>query len=141
MKKKGRTMKKKSFTPYIIALVLFVSAIGFMTYSGLNSGAVYFLNVSEALASTDASLEKSMRLFGTVGSYEKNSSGDSVVFTLVDAEKPDFTMTVTYSGVIPDTFEHEAEVILEGNMASGTEFHAKTLMTKCPSKYEKENRT
>ncbi len=134
-------MKKKSFTPYIIAFALFVSAIGFMTYSGLNSGAVYFLNVSEALASSDTNIDKNMRLFGTVGSYEKSVSNDSVIFTLVDAEKPNLTMTVTYSGVIPDTFEHNAEVILEGSMSNSQEFHAKTLMTKCPSKYEKENRT
>jgi cytochrome c-type biogenesis protein CcmE len=46
---------------------------------------------------------------------------------------------VNYRGALPDTFEKGAEVIVEGRM-DGTAFTAKTLMTKCPSKYEKSNR-
>ncbi len=133
-------MKKKSFVPYIIALVLFVSSIGFMVYSGLNEGSVYFLNVSEALASPHEE-EGSIRLFGNVGSFTKNQSNNSVEFILIDAEMPSQTMTVVYTGVIPDTFETGAEVILEGTRNTVSSFEAKSLMTKCPSKYQKENRT
>jgi cytochrome c-type biogenesis protein CcmE len=45
---------------------------------------------------------------------------------------------VDYAGAVPDTFKPGAEVIVEGGMkpASGI-FKAGTLMTKCPSKYEK----
>ncbi len=133
-------MKKKSFVPYIVALVFFVGSIGFMIYSGLNEGSVYFLNVSEALAAP-VEEQNSMRLFGSVGNFEKNDSNSSVVFTLIDAEQPSQTLQVVYKGVIPDTFEHGAEVILEGTLVQGSQFEAKSLMTKCPSKYEKENRT
>ncbi len=133
-------MKKKSFVPYIVALVFFVGSIGFMVYSGLNEGSVYFLNVSEALAAP-VEEQNSMRLFGSVGKFEKNASNTSVVFTLIDAEQPSQTLQVVYNGVIPDTFEHGAEVILEGTLTQGSQFEAKSLMTKCPSKYEKENRT
>ncbi len=129
-------MKKKSFMPYICALCLFTSAVGFMIYSGIKEGSVYFLNVSEALA---AQPQGSMRLFGTVGEFDR-SAANTVEFVLVDAEEFDKTITVTFTGLIPDTFEHNVEVILEGNMTSDDAFHAKTLMTKCPSKYEKDNR-
>ncbi len=132
-------MKKKSFTPYLVALFLFISSLGFMIYSGLNEGSVYFLNVSEALAA-DNTKESSMRLFGSVGSFTKSEAGNRVEFVLVDSEQPEHTMTVTYSGIIPDTFDTGIEVILEGKMTNPTAFHAQTLMTKCPSKYEKENR-
>ena len=40
---------------------------------------------------------------------------------------------------VENTFEKGAEVIVEGRM-EGKTFMAKTLMTKCPSKYEKSNR-
>jgi len=42
---------------------------------------------------------------------------------------------------VPDTFKPGAEVIVEGGFdsASGV-FGANSLMTKCPSKYEKQNR-
>ena len=47
---------------------------------------------------------------------------------------------VSYSGAVPDTFKAGAEVIVEGGMGPEGRFAAKTLMTKCPSKYQKENR-
>ncbi len=136
-------MKKNSFTPYIIAFVLFVCGLGGMIYSGLNEGSVYFLNVSEALAAQEQGKTEnnSMRLFGNVGSYTKNESGSSVEFVLIDSEAPAQTMTVVYDGIIPDTFDEGIEVILEGRLVQKASFKADTLMTKCPSKYEKENRT
>ena len=48
-------------------------------------------------------------------------------------------MNVSYRGAVPDTFKPGAEVIVEGGM-SDRHFAARTLMTKCPSKYQKENR-
>jgi mRNA degradation ribonuclease J1/J2 len=45
----------------------------------------------------------------------------------------------TISNVVNKLFEKGAEVIVEGRM-EGKVFMAKTLMTKCPSKYEKSNR-
>ncbi len=136
-------MKKKSFAPYIVAFVLFVCALGGMIYSGLNEGSVYFLNVSEALAAQEQGKTEnnSMRLFGNVGSFTKSEQGNSVEFVLIDSEIPDQTMTVIYEGIIPDTFDKGVEVILEGKLVHKASFQADTLMTKCPSKYEKENRT
>ena len=86
-----------------------------------------------------------IRLFGTVASegleYYAQSLG--VRFQLADSENPDLRIPVEYRGVVPDLFEPGAEVILEGGFDAQTAglFSAKTLMTKCPSKYEKENRS
>jgi cytochrome c-type biogenesis protein CcmE len=46
-------------------------------------------------------------------------------------------MTVTYSGIVPDTFKGEAEVVLHGKL-SGEGFHTDPngVIAKCPSKYE-----
>ncbi len=136
-------MAKKNSTPmYIVALLLFLSGAGYLVYSGLSENSVYFLNVSEALAA-DSSKLKAARLFGTVAAEDISSveQGPGVVFRLEDAENQTKTLVVRYHGAVPDTFKAGAEVIVEGGLSADGTFAAKTLMTKCPSKYEKQNRT
>jgi len=133
-------MARKSKSTYIVAVTLFVIGIGYMVWSGISQNGVYFLNVSEALAMDNKDLGAA-RLFGTVS---KNNllyaeDGRSIEFRLIDAQSASSFITVQYMGVVPDTFDVGAEVIVEGIMKDNS-FQAKSLMTKCPSKYEKENR-
>ena len=120
--------------------MLFLGGVGYLAYSGLSEGSVYFLNVSEARAATPDKL-RAARLFGTVAAegISKPENGPGVNFLLADKDNPDLTMNVSYRGAVPDTFKPGAEVIVEGGM-SDRHFAARTLMTKCPSKYQKENR-
>ena len=84
-----------------------------------------------------------VRLFGTVSGRELSLREDAmgVSFFLEDKDQPAKAIRVDFLGTVPDTFKPGAEVIVEGgvNSASG-DFAATTLMTKCPSKYQKENR-
>ena len=43
-----------------------------------------------------------------------------------------------YTGIVPDTFKEDAEVVLKGRLASDGSFHVDKdgVMAKCPSKYE-----
>ena len=130
---------KKNLCIYLTAFALFAGGAGFMLWSAFSEGAMYHLNVSEAVAMPSEKL-KSARLFGVAGGdIVKPQNGLGATFTLVDLEHPEQGIRVHYSGVLPDTFEQGAEVIVEGRM-EGRDFTAKTLMTKCPSKYEKSNR-
>tara|TARA_B110000263_G_C14849452_1_gene303463 strand:- start:65 stop:415 length:351 start_codon:yes stop_codon:yes gene_type:complete len=52
---------------------------------------------------------------------------------------------VTYTGVVPDTFRGEAEVVVRGTVQPNTTgasdltmwtFHGESITAKCPSKYE-----
>ena len=133
-------MSKKTKSPYAVAVFLFVVGIGYMVWSGISQSSVYFLNVSEALAMPSEEF-KSARLFGKVGAdgMLRAQDGTSLAFILHDAEQPERIIPVTYNGVVPDTFTVGVEVIIEGVMQEDA-FHAKSLMTKCPSKYESENR-
>lgn len=127
---------------YAAAVVLFLGGLGWLVYSGLDEGSVYFLNVREALAVPPDKLGQA-RLFGTVaeGGIDKPASGLGVSFTLMDKDDSSKTLKVEYKGVVPDTFKPGVEVIVEGSMnPSAKAFGASTLMTKCPSKYQKENR-
>ncbi|MBA4357734.1 MAG: cytochrome c biogenesis protein CcmE [Desulfovibrio sp.] len=127
---------------YIAALVLFLGGVGYLVASGVTKDSVYFLNVGEALT-TEAGQLKQARLFGNVAAegIEPVQPGPGVSFVLLDKEAPSKTLRVSYRGAVPDTFKAGAEVIIEGGLdqASGI-FQASTLITKCPSKYQKQNR-
>ena len=133
--------RKKNTSIYVAALLLFLVGVGYLAYSGFSENSVYFLNVAEAKAATPDKLTAA-RLFGTVASQgiEKHRNGPGVTFSLEDKDNASQTIMVSYSGAVPDTFKAGAEVIVEGGMGPEGRFAAKTLMTKCPSKYQKENR-
>ena len=42
--------KKSGKNVYLVALLLFLGGVGYLAYSGFSENSVYFLNVSEALA-------------------------------------------------------------------------------------------
>ena len=133
--------QKKNTSLYIAALLLFAGGVGFLVYSGLSENSTYFLNVSEALTSPDKA--RSARLFGTVAekNLEMAQGGGGVSFLLEDQIDKASTVRVAFSGAVPDTFKAGAEVIIEGGLRPDGTFAAKSLMTKCPSKYEKQNRS
>ena len=134
---------KKNTGLYLGALLIFLCGVGYLIFSGISENSVYFLNVSEALAMPADKLQ-SARLFGTVKGegIARLENGPGVKFQLEDNDKAGQTLWVVFSGAVPDTFKAGAEVIVEGSFANKNEaFKAEVLMTKCPSKYQKENRT
>ena len=134
--------KKSNKSVYFAALGLLVCALGFLLFSGLSQNSVYFVEVSEALAMEPAKLG-SARLFGTVdGEHIAHmASNTGVEFRLQDSQDKAKGIVVRYMGVVPDTFKGGAEVIVEGGLLQDSQvFNATMLMTKCPSKYEKQNR-
>jgi cytochrome c-type biogenesis protein CcmE len=133
--------KKNGKIVYLVALFLFLGGFGWLVLSGLSEESVYFLNVSEALALEPAKRDQA-RLFGSVSAENLVSDPQSlgVAFDLVDKFDQQKTLRVEYKGAVPDTFKPGAEVIVEGrfNKQSGA-FAANTLITKCPSKYQKRS--
>ncbi|NJB67402.1 cytochrome c-type biogenesis protein CcmE [Desulfobaculum xiamenense] len=132
--------KKSNKNVYIVALLLLLGGLGYLLFSGLSQNSVYFLNVSEALAMPADELSN-IRLFGTVADsgIEGGPGQMGVSFHLLDKNGGERFIPVRYTGVVPDTFKPGVEVIVEGGLepASGV-FGARTLMTKCPSKYQKQ---
>ncbi|MDR2800097.1 MAG: cytochrome c maturation protein CcmE [Desulfovibrio sp.] len=136
-------MRKKSGKRlYLAALLLFLGGVSYLVISGISENSVYFLNVSEALALPDEKLQAA-RLFGTVGQegIARLENRPGVRFQLEDKDNTSRTLWVEYEGPVPDTFKAGAEVIVEGRLEPQSSFRAQTLMTKCPSKYRKENRS
>lgn len=126
---------KKNTKIYIVAFALFASAMGYLLFAGLTENSVYFLNVSEAKAATPEQL-KQARLFGVVAPLAEGKSINAVSFKLLDKDNASLAIPVVYRGLVPDGFKEGCEVIVEGGLGNDGSFSAKTLMTKCPSKYQ-----
>ncbi|MDE5833040.1 MAG: cytochrome c maturation protein CcmE [Desulfovibrio sp.] len=131
--------KKNNVAIYVAAFVLFAGAVGYLCYDGFAKDSVYFLTVAEAGEIGPDSL-KQARLFGLVSGADVNRRDGTAVFDLADKDRKDRVIPVVYKGAIPDAFKEGAEIIVEGGMKEDGKFLAKILMTKCPSKYKKENR-
>jgi len=69
-------------------------------------------------------------------SYELNK--ENKTFTFYMSDQSGTQMKVVYEGTIPNNFESAISVVVTGKYQNGY-FHAKDILTKCPSKYEQQN--
>ena len=126
----------------ITGLVL-ASAFGFLMWTTLQNGTEYFKHVDEVVADRQAWEGKPLQLHGYVipGSILVKPNTMDIRFQVqnnpIRAGEPGHVMNVTYSGIVPDTFKGEAEVVLHGKLtAEGFKTDPNGVMAKCPSKYE-----
>ena len=69
-------------------------------------------------------------------SYDMNREQNTFSFYMIDEKGNE--MKVIYEGAIPNNFETATSVVVTGSYGNGY-FHAKDILTKCPSKYEGQN--
>jgi len=65
--------------------------------------------------------------------YQIDNQNKTFSFMMTDANGNQ--MKVIYEGTIPNNFESAKSVVVTGKYQNGY-FHAKDILTKCPSKYE-----
>ena len=100
---------------------------------------MYFVTVGEL---TDQGVNYPNAEFKVKGNVVKGSivrdSEDflKLNFSIEDKDKKN-ALKVRYKGITPDMFKDDGQVVVEGVMKNGV-FHANTLLTSCPSKYEAE---
>lgn len=68
-------------------------------------------------------------------SYQIDNSNKTFSFYISDVNGNQ--MKVIYEGTIPNNFESAKSVVITGKYQNGY-FHAKDILTKCPSKYEEQ---
>ena len=116
----------------IAATMVFLFLVGTGKSDG---GFAYYVTVDEFL--TKGAPAAHFRVNGKVraGSIERLGNGTRVRFTVVDPDGP-AALPVDFTGIIPDTFVDDADVVVEGRRREDGVFEATTLLAKCPSKYE-----
>jgi cytochrome c-type biogenesis protein CcmE len=124
---------------FIIGACIIVAAVSYLVYTGIRETSVYYLTIDEFLSRREAVAGVPLRVAGRVGdkSIDWNPSTLDLRFRLANFEATD-GVDVRYNGVLPDMFAEGRDVIVEGTYGRGGSFHAHTLLTACPSKYEAE---
>ena len=120
-----------------------VLAFSGLLWSTLRDGTEYYKNVDEVMANPQVWEGKQLQLHGYVvpGSILRKRDALEYKFKVrnTPARSGDEGMIIdaSYSGVVPDTFKDEAEVVLKGRL-DGAVFYTDPngVMAKCPSKYE-----
>lgn len=122
---------------FVIGFTVIAAALGFMIFNGFDRSMVYYLTVDELLV-RGASAGENVRVAGVVvpGSIERDALALSLEFLVEDKAGGGRTIPVTYTGLVPDTFQEKSDVVIEGTLGSDGVFRAQILMAKCPSKYE-----
>ena len=150
---------------FLFGASVIVLAVATLIYSAVRETSAYFITVDEYAKSVDFHAGKHLRLAGRVsdGSVKwdpktldleflirpipakeaaenavQHSGGTkTLTTTTTDAEAALIAVPVRYNGILPDMFAADRDVIVEGKVENGV-FHAKTLLTTCPSKYESD---
>ncbi|HVC35250.1 MAG TPA: cytochrome c maturation protein CcmE [Chloroflexota bacterium] len=116
----------------VVAVLIVVSAIGYLIYTGFQSTTVYYLTVSELKAKGPAA--GAVRVAGIVqaNTVVRSANDATVHFTIADQGG---SLPVVYQGMVPDIFGPGIQVVVEGHYTAGSLFQADTLLAKCPSKF------
>jgi len=126
----------------VTALVLVLAFAGLM-WSTLRDGTEYFKHVDEVMTNPQAWEGKRLQLHGYVvpGSILKNPNTLEYRFKVQNnparATEQGNVVEASYTGIVPDTFKDDAEVVLKGTLSpQGFAVEPNGVMAKCPSKYE-----
>ncbi|MDQ3020199.1 MAG: cytochrome c maturation protein CcmE [Bacteroidota bacterium] len=125
-------MSKKSKTITGVLIIVVFLAIGFMSFM---DSKIEYVNFTEA--------KNRMRTVEVKGQWvkDKESKFDQNTNTFSFYMKDDFNneMKVVLDGAKPNNFDVADAVVAKGKMKDGY-FHAKDVLTKCPSKYEADGK-
>jgi cytochrome c-type biogenesis protein CcmE len=124
-----------------LTTVVLALAFGGLMYSTLREGTEYYKHVDEVMTNPEAWHGKKLQLHGYVVPKSIMRKRDSLEYRF-DVQSNGKVIRASYTGIVPDTFTDEAEVVLKGTLTSeGFHVVPDGVMAKCPSKYEPQRGT
>jgi cytochrome c-type biogenesis protein CcmE len=118
---------------YVFGGIIIAVFLVLMGYLFTQSNIEYVDDFNKVMSS-----EKTVK---ATGSWVKEKSyqidNQNKTFSFFMADDHGKQMKVIYEGAIPNNFESAASVVVTGKYEDGY-FHAKDILTKCPSKYEEQ---
>jgi cytochrome c-type biogenesis protein CcmE len=119
----------------LTAAVLVLALAGLLR-SSLREGTEYYKHVDEVMSNPEQWQGKRLQLHGFVVRDSILRRRDSLDYRFRIQNKG-FSVPAAYTGVVPDTFKDDSEVVLKGRLESdGFHVDPNGVMAKCPSKYE-----
>ena len=127
----------------LASIVIVLSALVGLLWSSLREGTEYFLHIDEVMTNPRAWEGKQLQVHGYVvpGSRLRNPDTLEWKFKVQNnpsrSGQPGHMVDAYYKGIVPDTFNDEAEVVLKGRLTvNGFQTDPNGVIAKCPSKYE-----
>ena len=118
-----------------LTVVVLATAFGVLLYTSLGESMQYYKYADEVMASPTEWQGKRLQVHGFVVPGSIARKPDTLEYRF-DMQRNGKVMRAYYTGVVPDTFKDESEVVLTGELRGDTSFHATEMTAKCPSKYE-----
>jgi cytochrome c-type biogenesis protein CcmE len=116
-----------------VTCTVLAAALGGLMYTTLAQGTEYYIHVDEVMNNPSAWQGKRLQLHGFVSDLRQRPDSLDYKFQVKYNGK---VITARYSGVVPDTFKNDSEVVLKGQLsADGFAVEPNGVMAKCPSKY------
>ena len=149
---------------FLTGSAIIVLAVGALIYTAVRETSAYYMTVDEYAVDPGAHAGQPLRLAGRVapdtvkwdprtldlefliqpipprpkaGEAEAEGGAEAAAVAVAAVIDPAARLPVRYNGILPDMFAADRDVIVEGRVQDGV-FHARTLLTTCPSKYEAE---
>jgi cytochrome c-type biogenesis protein CcmE len=118
-----------------ITSVVLALAFGGLLYTSLGESAEYYKHVDEVMTSPQQWQGKKLQLHGFAHQVMRKRDSLDYVFNVENNGK---VVRAYYSGIVPDTFKDDAEVVLKGTLNADGTFQVQPdgVIAKCPSKYD-----
>jgi len=123
---------------FLVGSLLIVGAIGYLITMGISNTSQYFFTVDELMSQKISFTGAGLKVKGNVVNGSIQRDPNDYLNVKFQIEEKDASLRVAYQGVTPDMFIDGGEVVVEGTLGKDGVFHANTLLTSCPSKYEAE---
>ncbi len=126
---------------FFAGLVGVTAVVTWLIWTGISDTMVYYLTPSELLARAETDelfQERGVKVSGNVVPGTVSASSEELLhtFMVMDPDHPDVQITVHFRHPLPDTFNEEAEVVMDGRYRGDGVFEASEVLTKCGSRYE-----
>ena len=119
-----------------LTCVVLVLAFGGLLYTTLSEGTEYYKHVDEVMANPSAWYGKNLQLHGFVKG-EPGQNPNTLEYRF-DVQNNGKVIRAYYTGIVPDPFKADSEVVISGRLLPDGTFHVVKdgVMAKCPSKYD-----
>jgi len=127
--------KKKQYK-FIIGALIIVAAIVYLVANAVGSTGAYYRTPTEVKAQSAYLTGKTIRVSGKLlpKTIVWEPTTMQLDFSIVDDQGT--RLPVHFEGVKPDNMTDQATAIVEGKLDKHGVLQAKTLLLKCPSRYE-----
>ncbi len=128
-------MKYKAVKIGLTSLVLAMT-FGGLLYTTMAEGTEYYKHVDEVMTQPEPWYGKKLQIHGFVVPDSIKRRPDSLDY-IFQVQSNGHVVNASYTGVVPDTFKSDSEVVLKGVLTpEGFKTQPNGVMAKCPSKYE-----